>query len=99
MIFAISAAPAAIPVNPKIAAITAMIRNVKVQRNITFSFSFDSITNHMPPRRAADPCAAQMIPNSARSYGVVWKKFRTGCKKSLKKQGTSFSLWVLTERI
>jgi hypothetical protein len=36
MIFAISAAPAAIPVNPKTAAITAMTRNVSVQRNITF---------------------------------------------------------------
>jgi hypothetical protein len=34
MIFAIVAAPAAIPVNPNIAATIAMIRNVTVQRNI-----------------------------------------------------------------
>lgn len=32
------AAPAAIPPNPKIAATTAMIRNVIVQRNMAFDF-------------------------------------------------------------
>lgn len=35
MIFAIVAAPAAMPVNPNTAAIIAMIRNVTVQRNIS----------------------------------------------------------------
>jgi hypothetical protein len=35
MIFAIVAAPAAIPVNPNNAATIAIIRNVTVQRNIT----------------------------------------------------------------
>jgi hypothetical protein len=34
MIFAIVAAPAAMPVNPNTAAMIAMIRNVTVQRNI-----------------------------------------------------------------
>jgi hypothetical protein len=34
-IFAIEAAPVAIPVNPRIAAIIAIIKNVIVQRNIT----------------------------------------------------------------
>lgn len=38
MIFAIDAAPAAIPVNPKTAAISAITKNVKVQRSIKFSF-------------------------------------------------------------
>lgn len=37
-ILAILAAPAAIPPNPKIAAITANITNVTVQRNIVFFF-------------------------------------------------------------
>jgi hypothetical protein len=37
-IFAIEAAPAAIPVNPKIAATMAMIKNVTVQRNILYEF-------------------------------------------------------------
>jgi hypothetical protein len=35
--FAIDAAPAAMPPNPKIAATIAIIRNVTVQRNIRFS--------------------------------------------------------------
>ena len=39
-IFAIEAAPAAIPPNPKIAAIIAMIKKVTVQRNIVVSFNF-----------------------------------------------------------
>lgn len=38
MIFAISAAPAAIPVKPKIAAIKAITKNVIVQRNIILLF-------------------------------------------------------------
>jgi hypothetical protein len=37
--FAIEAAPAAIPPNPKIAATIAIIRNVTVQRNIRLSFN------------------------------------------------------------
>jgi hypothetical protein len=37
--FAIEAAPAAIPPNPKIAATIAMIRKVTVQRNIRLSFN------------------------------------------------------------
>jgi hypothetical protein len=37
-ILAMEAAPAAIPPNPKIAAIIAMIRNVTVQRNMVYSF-------------------------------------------------------------
>lgn len=49
MIFAISAAPAAIPVKPKIAAISAITKNVIVQRNINLHFSYTpSITNSMP---------------------------------------------------
>lgn len=39
-IFAIEAAPAAIPPNPKTAAIIAIIRNVTVQRNISMWFFF-----------------------------------------------------------
>jgi hypothetical protein len=38
-IFAIEAAPAAIPPNPNSAATSAMIRNVIVQRNIRVNFS------------------------------------------------------------
>lgn len=38
MIFAIEAAPAAIPVNPKTAAISAITKNVNVQRNIYLKF-------------------------------------------------------------
>jgi hypothetical protein len=38
-IFAIEAAPAAIPPNPKIAAIIAITRKIIVQRNILVSFS------------------------------------------------------------
>jgi hypothetical protein len=38
MIFAIVAAPAAMPVNPNTAAIIAMMRNVTVQRNISKCF-------------------------------------------------------------
>ena len=41
MIFAIVAAPAAMPVNPNTAAIIAIIRNVTVQRNITNLFIGD----------------------------------------------------------
>ena len=37
--FAIPAAPEAMPVKPKIAAITAITRNMIVQRNITINFS------------------------------------------------------------
>jgi len=37
--FAIYAAPAAIPPNPKIAATIAIIRKVTVQRNIRFKFN------------------------------------------------------------
>ena len=37
-IFAIPAAPAAIPVNPKRAATIATTKKIKVQRNIVFSF-------------------------------------------------------------
>ncbi len=40
---AIVAAPAAIPPNPKIAAITAMIKKVIVQRNITVNLKFGNI--------------------------------------------------------
>ena len=39
-IFAMEAAPAATPPNPKIAAIIATIRNITVQRNIVLSFKF-----------------------------------------------------------
>jgi hypothetical protein len=39
MIFAISAAPAAMPVNPNTPAIRAMMRNVIVQRNIVYVLS------------------------------------------------------------
>jgi hypothetical protein len=39
-IFAIEAAPAAIPPNPKMAAIIAMIKNVTAQRNIVIEFKF-----------------------------------------------------------
>ena len=39
-IFAIEAAPAAIPPNPNTAAIIAIIKNVTVQRNISLGFSF-----------------------------------------------------------
>jgi hypothetical protein len=42
MIFAIVAAPAAMPVNPNTAAIIAIIRNVTVQRNIVKCFIGDS---------------------------------------------------------
>lgn len=38
-IFAIDAAPAAKPPNPKIAAITATMRNVIVQRNIVYNLN------------------------------------------------------------
>ena len=38
-IFAIPAAPAAIPPNPKMAAIMATTRKITVQRNITYNFS------------------------------------------------------------
>lgn len=38
-IFAIEAAPAAIPPNPNTAAIIAIIRNVTVQRNISYDLS------------------------------------------------------------
>lgn len=37
-IFAIDAAPAAIPPNPKMAAITAIIKKVNVQRNMMINF-------------------------------------------------------------
>lgn len=37
-ILAMDAAPAAIPVNPKTAATSAIIRNVSDQRNIVYSF-------------------------------------------------------------
>jgi hypothetical protein len=37
--FAIEAAPAAIPPNPKIAAMTATTRNIIVQRNIVFNLN------------------------------------------------------------
>jgi len=37
-ILAIDAAPAATPPNPKIAAMMATIRNITVQRNITYEF-------------------------------------------------------------
>jgi hypothetical protein len=37
-ILAIPAAPAAMPPNPKMAAIIATIRNITVQRNITLNF-------------------------------------------------------------
>jgi hypothetical protein len=37
--FAIEAAPAAIPPNPKIAATIAIIKNVTVQRNIRIEFN------------------------------------------------------------
>ena len=39
-IFAIDAAPAAIPPKPNMAAMMAIIRNVTVQRNIKNNFSF-----------------------------------------------------------
>lgn len=39
MIFAMLAAPTAIPVNPKTAATMAMIRNVIVQRNIAYDLN------------------------------------------------------------
>ena len=38
MIFAIEAAPAAIPPKPNIAAITAITKKIIVQRNISYSF-------------------------------------------------------------
>ncbi len=40
-IFAIDAAPEAIPPNPKIAAMIAITKNVTVQRNITLKFKCD----------------------------------------------------------
>lgn len=45
------AAPAAIPPNPKIAAIIAMIRKIIVQRNIVYNFVNESgllTTDHIP---------------------------------------------------
>lgn len=42
-IFAIEAAPAAIPPNPKTAAMMATIRNVTVQRNIMVEFRFTKL--------------------------------------------------------
>ena len=42
-IFAIEAAPAAIPPNPNTAAMMAMIRKVTVQRNIFFNFMVGKI--------------------------------------------------------
>tara|TARA_B100001146_G_scaffold207524_1_gene203002 strand:- start:679 stop:801 length:123 start_codon:yes stop_codon:yes gene_type:complete len=39
MIFAISAAPSAMPPNPKIAAIIAITRKIMIQRNIISSFN------------------------------------------------------------
>jgi hypothetical protein len=52
MIFAIEAAPAAIPVNPNTAAISAIIRNVIVQRNIVLKFGYRiRFSNNMPERR------------------------------------------------
>lgn len=42
-ILAMDAAPAAIPPNPKIAATMATIRNITVQRNITYSFKWINI--------------------------------------------------------
>ena len=42
MILAISAAPEAIPPNPKIAAITAIIKKVNVQRNILLGFIYQT---------------------------------------------------------
>jgi hypothetical protein len=42
-ILAMDAAPAAIPPNPKIAAMIATIRNITVQRNIVYSFRLKKI--------------------------------------------------------
>lgn len=39
MIFAIDAAPAAIPPNPKMAAISAITKKITIQRNIVIRFS------------------------------------------------------------
>lgn len=51
MIFAIEAAPAAIPVKPNTAAMSAMMRNVMVHRSIKFQILIDAyeFTNCMPP--------------------------------------------------
>ena len=44
-ILAIEAAPAAMPPNPKIAAMIATIRNITVQRNIVYSFMVTNIVS------------------------------------------------------
>jgi hypothetical protein len=56
MIFAIEAAPAAIPVKPNTAAMSAMTKNVKVQRNIVVSFGYKLVvSNSMPERTKFNP--------------------------------------------
>jgi hypothetical protein len=42
---AMAAAPAAKPVNPKTAAITAMMKNTRAQRSIVFKFDDEGIKN------------------------------------------------------
>jgi hypothetical protein len=51
MIFAIEAAPAAIPVKPNTAAMSAMTKNVKVQRNIVVSFGYTIVVSNSMPER------------------------------------------------
>lgn len=49
IVFAIDAAPAAIPENPKKAAIIAITRKIAVHLNITFRFWFEKITAESVP--------------------------------------------------
>ena len=44
-ILAIPAAPAAIPPNPKMAAMIATTKKITVQRNIALSFKLDNVVN------------------------------------------------------
>jgi hypothetical protein len=46
-IFAILAAPAAIPPKPKMAAMIATIRKITVQRNITFNLKVNKYLDHL----------------------------------------------------
>jgi hypothetical protein len=59
MIFAIVAAPAAMPVNPNTAAIIAIIRNVTVQRNIVKCFIGDSTYSFLKIQKT---CQTMKVP-------------------------------------
>lgn len=63
-IFAIEAAPAAIPPNPKIAATIAMMKNMTAQRNIILNFSWLIINIRQEDFYAASSSSAACLISS-----------------------------------